>query len=169
VEFINKLKKENSNKEVVSLHLRRGDLTDGTAGMQIYSNCYGEGDNLSKDSIYGHYLDKAMKYFEGDKYIFLLFTGGSREGDDNRKDVSWLKNNLKGSNFFYSGVRTSLEDFSLIQECDHNIMSHCSSFGWWAAYLNSNPNKKVIAPKDYLMKASTWNREGFFPDNFTLI
>ena len=71
---------------------------------------------------------------------FLLFTGGSREGDDNKKDVSWLKDNLKGSNFFYSGVKTTLEDFALIKNCDHNIMSHSSSFGWWAAYLNDNPN-----------------------------
>ena len=30
LEFINKLKKENNNKEIVSIHLRRGDLTDGT-------------------------------------------------------------------------------------------------------------------------------------------
>jgi len=57
----------------------------------------------------------------------------------------------------------------LIKECDHNIMSHSSSFGWWAAYLNSNPNKKVIAPKDYSMEPDSWNREGFYPDNFILI
>ena len=48
-------------------------------------------------------------------------------------------------------------------------MSHSSSFGWWAAYLNDNPNKKVIAPKDYSMEPNGWNREGFYPDNFTLI
>ena len=48
-------------------------------------------------------------------------------------------------------------------------MSHSSSFGWWAAYLNDNPKKKVIAPKDYSMEPDAWNREGFYPDNFTLI
>mgnify|MGYP003644091526 FL=1 len=167
LEFINKLKEENNNKEIVSVHLRRGDLTDGT--NDISNNYYGKNGELSDDSICGNYLNKALSHFDDDKYIFLLFTGGSREGDDNNKDVSWLKDNLKGSNFFYSGVKTTLEDFALIKECDHNIMSHSSSFGWWAAYLNSNPNKKVIAPKDYSMEPDSWNREGFYPDNFILI
>ena len=79
------------------------------------------------------------------------------------------KENLNGSNFYYSTGKTTLEDFALIKECDHNIMSHSSSFGWWAAYLNDNPLKKVIAPKDYSMEPGAWNREGFYPDNFTLI
>jgi hypothetical protein len=28
--------------------------------------------------------------------------------------------------------------------CDHNILSHASSLGWWAAYVNPNPNKMTI-------------------------
>ena len=166
-EFLKKLKKDNENKEIVSIHLRRGDLTDGTTTPT--NNYYDKDGKISKDSICGSYLDKAMKYFNNDKYIFLLFTGGSREGDDNEKDVSWLMENLKGANLFYSGVKTTLQDFALIQRCDHNIMSHSSSFSWWAAYLNNNPNKIVIAPKDYTMIPDEWAREGFYPKNFTLI
>ena len=167
LEFIKELKNKNNNKEIVSVHFRRGDVTDGT--NNISKNYYGEGGKLTKDSICGSYIDKALTHFKGDKYIFLLFTGGSRGGDDNTQDVDWLKENLKGSNFYYSGGKTTLEDFALIQECDHNIMSHSSSFGWWAAYLNNNPDKKVIAPRDYSMEPDSWNREGFYPDNFTLI
>ena len=167
LEFIKELKSKNDNKEIVSIHFRRGDVTDGT--NDISKNYYGEGGKLTKDSICGDYIDKALSYFEDDKYIFLLFTGGSRNGDNNTQDVGWLKENLKGSNFYYSAGKTTLEDFALIQECDHNIMSHSSSFGWWAAYLNNNPDKKVIAPRDYSMEPDSWNREGFYPDNFTLI
>ena len=37
-------------------------------------------------------------------------------------------------------------DLSIMSKCTNNICAN-SSFSWWAAWLNKNPNKKIICPK----------------------
>ena len=38
-----------------------------------------------------------------------------------------------------------IADFAILQKCDHQIISN-STFGWWAGWLNENPDKTVVAP-----------------------
>ena len=77
---------------------------------------------------------------------------------------------LKGKDFIFSKNNTTMNAFSLIMCCDHNIISHISSFGWWAAYLNQNPDKIVVAPNNYHPDMPEYtHRKGFYPESWALV
>jgi hypothetical protein len=152
--------KEHLQCEIVSVHVRRGDnMTNGQTGLiQAFD----------PGGVYETYFNEAKKVFEGKNVKFLVFTGGQRFNEDNKVDVDWCRNFFKGNEFLFSEGNRQIDDFSLIMNCDHNILSHVSSFGWWAAYVNPNPNKIVVAPEYYHPDEPGLKREKFYPKEYIL-
>jgi len=165
-----KIKRDHPGYKIVSLHLRRGDNTDNTDSGQVeLNNSYG-GEDLTEDSFYYQYYKKATDIFKEERVKYLIFSGGKRESDDNSEDMEWCKRNFVGDNFLFSEGKSTMEDFCLIISCDYNIISHVSSFGWWAAYLNPSEDKKVVAPLQYHPDRLDINyREGFYPEEWILV
>ena len=156
--------------KIVSVHLRRGDNTNHTNPNKELNNMYGE-KVMSEDSFYGLYLKRAFSTFSDQKVKYLVFSGGSRaEGNDNSSDLQWCRENIVGDDILIADPATTMEDFSLIMSCDHNIISPISSFGWWAAYINNNKNKIVVAPERYHPDLLDYtHREGFYPEAWRLL
>jgi hypothetical protein len=157
---IDKLK---GNKNIVSLHIRRGDQTDGT--NPIYNTFYGE-NPFDTNCLVGKLITQALSFFTESN--ILVFTGGSRTGDDT-KDIQWAKNYFSDSKFIVSQTNDPMQDFTLMSLCDHNIITGPSTFAWWAAYVNPNPDKLVVAPVDFHFDGKFKLREGFYPKNWKLI
>tara|TARA_R100000808_G_C2152167_1_gene161494 strand:- start:2216 stop:3109 length:894 start_codon:yes stop_codon:yes gene_type:complete len=154
--------------EVVSVHMRRGDNTDGT--NPEYVNFYGQNDVLTPESDYGRYFYKALEMFEGKRVKYLVFSGGSRRGGDgNLTDIEWCKKNFNGDNVYYAEGNRDLVDFSLMSQCHHNIACHMTSFGWWAAFLNNNPGKIVVTPENYTVPDDGRQHYGFYPPSWRTI
>lgn len=84
----------------------------------------------------------SMKYFRkaikeiGENTLFVVISD----------DLKWCKENFKGENFVFADKGNSmLEDFYLQSLATNNIISN-SSFSWWGAWLNDNPDKRVFYP-----------------------
>ncbi len=82
------------------------------------------------------YLEKAMALFP-EASLFVI-------SSDN---LEFAKKNMPPSakNVVFLENEPHYIDFYLLSFCKHNIIAN-SSFGWWSAWLNQNPNKKVVRP-----------------------
>jgi hypothetical protein len=157
-EYVNSLRVD--ARPIVSLHLRRGDNTDGSNSSTALNSMYDKG------GFWETYFDKAKEKLDSPK--FLVFTGGSRFTDDNSRDIQWAKDHLKGDLMFSEGG-SAMQDFCRIMVCDQHVLSHISSFGWWAAYLDPKGGT-VIAPKHYHPDLPEYTyREGFYPEGWILV
>ncbi len=60
-------------------------------------------------------------------------------------DIAWVKNNFKLALpvTYIDQTTDQAEDMFLMSQCKHNIRAPKSSFSWWAAWLNRNPQKII--------------------------
>lgn len=127
IAIVNKIISTNS----VSIHIRRGDYISNIKTYNFHGIC-------TLDYYY-----KAIELIK-DYVINPTFFVFSDEPD-------WAKNNLKIKDIVYfidNNLENSYKDIILMSLCKHNIIVN-SSFSWWGAWLNDNPDKIVVSPKKW--------------------
>jgi hypothetical protein len=121
--------------EAVSMHVRRGDL----ASNQKYQTFYG--------TLSGDYYRRAVDQVKSkvNNPVFFIFSD----------DLPWCEEHLDfiPDKVFVDGNSgdNSYWDLYLMSRCKHHIIAN-STFSWWGAWLNDNPNKIVIAPEQKYRK-----------------
>jgi hypothetical protein len=149
---------------LVSLHIRRGDLVDQfvPGNKKLFGQNY-----LPKSCGFYKYITTAMSHYANrDDVRYLVFTGGSRSGDD-AHDIRLAKEYFQGKVFIVSDSNDAITDFARMSLCDDNIMAFNSTFSWWAAFLNRNPNKQVICPINFYIVSRP--QQGFYPTDWIQI
>jgi len=113
----------------VAIHIRRGDYTK--AEIQSYHG-------ILPISYYRQSIELIKCKVENP--IFYIFSD----------DPEWCEDNLDftEAKHIISGSTQAWEDLYLISRCKHQIIAN-SSFSWWGAWLNTNLEKIVIAPKKW--------------------
>ncbi|MEY2518672.1 MAG: hypothetical protein QOF24_431 [Verrucomicrobiota bacterium] len=140
---------------VISLHVRRGDLA------YAYENQLKE-HNVVGPPMHSQYFEEAMSRFPASA-CYLVFS-------DTSKDIEWCRQNIRATHIEFSHAESTLWDFAAMQACDHNILSN-STFSWWAAWLNPNPGRQVVAPRRWSGPAAKIEipTDDLMPADWTLI
>ena len=142
-----KIREDINTKKSVAINIRRTDyLNNGFHGV------------MGKE-----YVDSAISIIENqiENPHYFIFSD----------DIKWCEENLKYNNSTivshdYKGEK--FEDYMmLMSECNHFIIPN-SSFAWWSAWLNNNPDKIVISPKNWFAN-SGMNTNDLIPESWIRI
>lgn len=137
------------NKNSISIHVRREDYVKngGLGGLASLE-----------------YYQKAIKYINSkiENPVYFIFSD----------DIEWCKENLKLQNEIYyidwNKGEESYRDMQLMSLCKHNIIPN-STFSWWGAWLNNNPDKIVIAPEKWFNDGTKMNYSHIVPESWIKI
>ena len=144
IEISQKMRNENS----VSIHFRKG--RDYIRVPELDKLCSVE------------YYMNAIEYIkkEVETPVFYVFT-------DNPE---WVEQNIP--KFEYTLVnwneiagKRSFRDMQLMSCAKHNIIGN-STYSWWGAWLNPNPSKIVIAPKQFFIPTPFFCKSDIVCDNW---
>jgi hypothetical protein len=123
------LKMIQNTPNAVSVHIRRGDFVGNPIHPVQNEYFFKEAVSILQSKIPNLHL--------------FLFSN----------DMPWVQENLQFEVPFtlvnINNEENGFEDMRLMSACEHHIIAN-SSFSWWGAWLNPNPNKVVIAPAKWV-------------------
>jgi hypothetical protein len=137
-----------SSTRSVSLHVRRGDYVQDAKTREHHGGCTPE--------YYAEALARITQKVGADIHVFVF-----------SDEIDWVRSNMPipyPVTYVSSVDIADYEELILMSLCSHNIIAN-SSFSWWGAWLNSNAEKMVIAPHQW-MRNNPHNFRDIIPETW---
>jgi len=140
--------------ESVSVHIRRGDYVTDPIVARYHGVCSLSYYRLARTKM-AEVLTQPHFFFFSDDPGFV------KRRFPPSQNVTIVEHN---------GREAPHEDLRLMALCNHNVTAN-SSFSWWAAWLNQNKKKVVIAPKKWFEDERMRTRcmSDLYPDGWILL
>ena len=134
----------------ISVHIRRGDYIS-PENLALHGIC--------SNDYYRQAIERMAQEVSNPK--FFIFSD----------DMAWVKSHFP-IHYPHEFIDQnhggdSFNDMRLMSSCQHHIIAN-SSFSWWGAWLNPNPEKVVIAPKNWFASLSRVNHD-IYPAGWLLL
>jgi hypothetical protein len=138
-----------NSSNTIAIHIRRGDYVSDKITAEYHGSC----------SLDYYFESIKLLTSKNEDFTLVFFSD----------DSNWVKEQFE--NLPYAKIvvdhnkgEDSWKDMLLMSSCRHNIIAN-SSFSWWAAWLNVNPDKRVIAPKEWF-KTKDLNTKTLLPEEW---
>jgi hypothetical protein len=128
-------------EKITSIHVRRGDYVRLSDHHPVQTS---------------EYYQQAIEITKKDTDKYLIFSD----------DIEWCKHNFVGNKFIFAENNKDYIDMYLMSYCNNNITCN-STFSWWGAWLNNNPNKIVVGPQIWFGPAlAHYRSDDIIPDKW---
>lgn len=147
-----------SSEELNSIRAKHADLLKHPCTVGVHVRTFNKGWSWAFPFVGLHYYSRAMCLFPPDA-LFIIFSDR----------INWCKHHFLKFNrqMVFIENQDHIEDFYLMSMLKHNIIGN-SSYSWWAAYLNRNDDKIVVAPSHFIHPAIRKKANANPPDWITL-
>lgn len=140
----------------VSMHFRIGDYIHIQDKHPILEKSYYEN---SLNEIVKNYSNIKNVYYFTEKKDFV----------EAQNIINQIKDKFNELTFTYvTNVNEDWEEMLLMSLCTHNIIAN-STFSWWGAYFNDNPDKMVCYPSKWFGPALFHQTYDLFPPTWNKI
>ena len=150
IDYNNKLVSYLKLSNSVSIHIRKHRFSEEIGGKSIKN--INKSEDFTKSII--KYVERSVNFFKKkiDKPKFFIWSN----------DFSDLENYFDES-FIFVKNNNLATDFHLFSLSKHFIVGP-STFHWWGAWLNNNPGKICLRPKENFLNPS--NNKDFWPEGW---